>query len=223
MEQLTPDVLFRIVDVAGVIGNGLLGGAVARAKGFDLIGFLILAVTSALGGGIMRDVMLGRGFPVALTDPWYLGGALAATLVAYVLTLDGPISRRTLVVVDMLALGCWSATGAAKGLAAGLGFVPSVFLGVVTGVGGGMLRDVMVRETPKVFGGHPVYATFGIIAAAEMALMYRFDHYRLGMLLAIVTATVLGVLARWRNWQLPDAPTVTLPGLSQRPDDEQSG
>lgn len=221
MELLAPESLFRIVDVAGVIGNGLLGGAVARAKGFDLIGFLILSVTSALGGGIMRDVMLGGGFPVALTDPWYLGGAVAATLIAYVLTLDGPISRTTLIVVDMLALGCWSATGTAKALAAGLGVVPAMFLGVLTGVGGGMLRDVMVNETPKVFGGHPVYATFGIVAAAEMALMYHLDHYQLGMLMAIVTATVFGVLARWRNWQLPDAPALSLPGLSQKQDDDE--
>lgn len=224
MELWTPDVLFRVVDVTGVVGNGLLGGVVARSRGFDLIGFLILAVTSGLGGGMIRDVLLGqspvlassRGFPIALTDPWYLGGAIAAALVAYIMTLDGPISRSSLVVVDMLALGCWSATGAAKATAAGLGWIPAILLGVITGVGGGMLRDVMVNQTPRVFGGNPVYATFGIIAAAEMVAFHHWDHHEFGMLLAIVTTTALGVTAHWRNWQLPGPVEVSLRPLARR-------
>ena len=216
MELWTPEVLFRVVDVSGVIGNGLLGGVVARSKRFDLIGFLVLAVISGLGGGMIRDVLLQKGFPIALTDPWYLGGAVVAALVAYVLTLEDRMSRRTLVVIDMLALGCWSATGAAKALGAGLAWVPAILLGVITAVGGGMLRDVLVNETPKVFGGYPLYATFAIIAAGEMVLLYHFQHYQLGMLVAILTAATLGLIARRRNWQLPTAPAVTWPIVKPR-------
>lgn len=211
MELLTPEALFRVVDVSGVIGNGLLGGVVARTQRFDLIGFLVLAVISGLGGGMIRDMLLQKGFPVALTDPWYLGGAVAAALVAYLLTLEDRLSRRTLAVIDMLALGCWAATGAAKALSAGLAWVPAILLGVITAVGGGMLRDVLVNETPKVFGGYPLYATFAIVSAGEMVLFHHFDQYQLGMLVAILTAATLGLLARWRNWQLPTAPEVSWP------------
>ncbi|GAB3814185.1 hypothetical protein GCM10028820_09720 [Tessaracoccus terricola] len=208
MEGWDPGLVFRIADVAGVVGNGLLGGAVARAKRFDLIGFLFLAIVSGLGGGIIRDVMLGAR-PVALTDPFYLGGAVAAAVIAYVLTLDGPISRRALSLVDVVALGCWSATGASKALAAGLGWIPAILLGVITAVGGGMLRDVLVNETPAIFGGKPLYATIGVVAALEMVALQHYGRPTLGMGVAILTATTLGLVARWRNWQLPGPADVT--------------
>ncbi|MCC2593098.1 TRIC cation channel family protein [Tessaracoccus sp. OS52] len=212
MEPWTPDVLFRVVDVAGVVGNGLLGGALARSQRYDLIGFLFLAVTSGLGGGIIRDLLLGTRFPVALTDPFYLGGAILAALVAYVVTLDGPISRRTLSLIDLLALGCWAATGASKALSVGLGWIPAILLGVITAVGGGMLRDVLVNRVPQIFGGNPLYATFAILAAAEMVVLQDAGHYEIGMAVAIASAAVLGGIARWRNWKLPDAPSVNIGG-----------
>lgn len=208
MEGWDPGLLFRVADVAGVVGNGLLGGAVARSKRFDLIGFLFLAIVSGLGGGMLRDVLLGAR-PVALTDPFYLGGACFAALVAYLLTLDGPISRRALSFVDVVALGCWSATGASKALAAGLGWIPAILLGVITAVGGGMLRDVLVNETPAIFGGKPLYATIGVLAALEMVALQHYGHPGIGMGLAILTATGLGLVARWRNWQLPGPARVT--------------
>lgn len=208
MEGWDPSLLFRVADVAGVVGNGLLGGAVARARRFDLIGFLFLAIVSGLGGGIIRDVMLSAR-PVALTDPLYLGGAVTAAVIAYLLTLDGPISRRALSLVDVIALGCWSATGASKALAAGLGWIPAILLGVITAVGGGMLRDVLVNETPAIFGGKPIYATIGVLAALEMVALQHYGRPALGMGVAILTATALGLVARWRNWQLPGPADVT--------------
>ena len=87
------DSLFRIVDVTGVVASGLLGGAVARSKRFDIVGFVSLAIITGLGGGMLRDVLLNSGFPVALTDPAYLAGALIAALVAYVVRLDGTFPR----------------------------------------------------------------------------------------------------------------------------------
>ena len=200
---MDPDLLFRIVDVTGVIANGLLGAAVARRHSFDLIGFLVLGTASALGGGLLRDMMLGQGFPVALTDPWYLGGAFGAAILGYFFSFERKWSRRLIVLADVLVLGCWSATGASKGLAAGLGWVPAIFLGVVTAVFGGIIRDVLVRETPAIFGGKPIYATFSVIAAAQMVAWQHFGHYEIGMALAIVICAVFGILARKLNWVLP--------------------
>ena len=200
---MTPELLFRIVDVTGVIANGLLGAAVARRHKFDLVGYLVLGTTGALGGGMLRDMLIGRDFPVALTDPWYLGGAFGASVAGYLFNFDRKWSHRTIIVADSLVLGCWSATGASKGLAAGLGWVPSIFLGVVTAVCGSMIRDVLVHETPSIFGGQPLYATFSFVAAAQMVAWQNAGHYEIGMGVAIVISCVFGLLARRYNWQLP--------------------
>lgn len=71
MLDLDPLLWFRLIDVAAIVTNGLLGGAVARAHRFDIIGFIIFSVITAMGGGVIRDLMLDTGFPVALTDSYY--------------------------------------------------------------------------------------------------------------------------------------------------------
>ena len=114
---------------------------------------------------MLRDVLLNSGFPVALTDPAYLAGALIAALVAYVVRLDGTFPRRALAFADVLALGCWSATGTIKAASLGLDMLPSILLGVITAVGGGMLRDVLVGRTPTVFGGNTLYASIGVLGS----------------------------------------------------------
>ncbi len=209
LSEIGPTTLFRVVDVAGVLANGLLGGMVARANRFDPIGFLFLALVSGLGGGILRDLLLDAGRPVALTDPLYLGGVLVAALVAFLLPLKGARTRHGLLVLDYLAVGCWSATGAAKALALGLGWIPAIFLGVVTAVGGGMLRDILINHVPGVFGRSPLYATLSIIGSAELVLLHQAGLVNVGFALAILTCGVLGPIARWRKWTLPIAPEPT--------------
>lgn len=200
-----PEVVFRVVDVTGVVANGLLGGALARSKHFDPAGFVVLALCAALGGGILRDLLLNQGFPVALTDPFYLIGALTAAFVSYFIDLRSRSVRRALILSDFLALGCWSATGASKALLAGLGPVAAVLLGVVTAVGGGIIRDVVANDIPGVFGGQPIYATVSVLAATQMVFMQLNGHPTWGMALAIVLSAVLATVARKRRWILPTA------------------
>ena len=200
---MDPELLFRIVDVTGVFANGLLGAAAARRHRYDLVGYLTLGAASALGGGLLRDMMLGQGFPVALTDPWYLSGAFSAAFIGYFFSFGHKWSRRTLVLADVLALGCWSSTGASKGFAAGLGWIPSIFLGVVTAVCGGIIRDILCHETPAVFGGKPLYATFAFLAAFQMVVWQNFGFYEIGMATAIIFCSICGILARKLNWVLP--------------------
>ena len=211
-----PDALFRVVDVIGVIGNGLIGGVVARQYRFDLVGFVILAISSALGGGMIRDVLIGQDFPVALTDPWYLSGAVAAATIAYFIDLSGTFARRSILLADVLALGCWSATGASKALTAGLGWMPAIMLGVITATGGGMLRDIMVNRVPTIFGGNPLYATFAILGSVIMVISQENGAFELGMGLSITMATVLGLAARRRRWKLPEPVEVRIPAIPLR-------
>lgn len=200
---MDPDILFRIVDITGVFANGLIGATLARNLGFDVIGYLALGIATALGGGMVRDMMLDLGPPVALTDPWYLAMAILASLISLLIPLEGRYSRTMLNALDALALGCWSATGASKGLAAGLGVVPSIFLGVITATLGGVIRDVLVQRRPAIFGSNPLYATLSIAAAGIMVLFQSNGLYEVGMGSAIVLTFVFTLLARKYQWTLP--------------------
>lgn len=212
MENLDPSLLFRIVDVAAVVANGLLGGAVARAFRFDVVGFLLLAVLSGMGGGLIRDVLLGLGFPVALTDSGYWAGAMVAATLAYFLDLGSQWASRVLIVVDFLGMGCWAATGTIKALGAGLHWMPAIALGITTAVGGGLLRDIMVNRIPSILGGNSLYATVALVGATETAVLTEiFRRPNLGMAVAIVTCLALGLLARRKNWRLPEPVTLKVP------------
>lgn len=196
--------LFRFVDVVGVVGNGLLGGAVARAYRFDLMGFALVAIMSALGGGMLRDVLLNSGHPVALTDPAYLTGALVAAVIAYFVEIEGRLPRRALVLADLLALGCWAATGTIKASTLGLAPIPSVLLGVITAIGGGIVRDMLVGRIPTVFGGNPLYGSLAIVGSIEALLLHRVGLWEAAMGSSIATCLVFGLLARRLGWRLPE-------------------
>lgn len=208
--DLLPDV-FRAIDLTGVLLNGVLGGTIARQRRFDLVGFAILAIVSGLGGGMLRDTLLQAGPPVALTDPYYLGTALVGAVVAFFVPLGGRWWSRFFLVADGVALGCWAATGAAKALAAGLGVLPAVLLGVTTAVGGGMIRDVVVGQVPTIFGGNTLYATSAVFASLAMIALYSEGQETAGMVTGIVVGAGLSILAHWRRWTLPDAEAVRLP------------
>ncbi|MGQ1796109.1 trimeric intracellular cation channel family protein [Kocuria oceani] len=205
MGSTDPGVVFDAVDLLGVLTNGVLGGAVARQLRMDPVGFVFLAVLSALGGGLLRDTLLQVGFPVALTNPAYLGTAIAGAAIAFFLQLRGTWTHRVLIVADALAVGCWAATGTAKALDVGLSWLPAVMIGVITAVGGGMIRDIAVGRVPMIFGGNTLYATGAVIASAEMAVLHALGRPNWGMAAAILTAATVTVLARRRGWRLPGA------------------
>ncbi len=195
--------VFRTIDLTGVLLNGILGGKLARSKHFDAVGFVVLAVMSAMGGGIIRDVMLMNGPPVALTDPLYISTALIGASIAFLWRLQSRFWRVALIMADGIVLGSWAATGAAKTLEAGFGLMPALMLGITTAVGGGMIRDVTAGNVPMVFGGNNLYATPAFVSALVMVGLYSTGHPLIGMIAATVIGSSFTVLAHWRNWQLP--------------------
>jgi len=201
--DIQAEVVFDLVDLLGVLTNGILGGVVARQLRMDLVGFVVLAIVSGLGGGMLRDTLLQQGFPVALTNPAYLTSALAGALIAYLLVFDSKWTFRALFVADCLSVGCWAATGTVKALGAGLAWPPAILLGVVTAVGGGMIRDIAVGRLPAIFGGNTLYATSALLASALMALLSELGHPTWGMAGAIVLSAVVSVSARRFGWRLP--------------------
>jgi uncharacterized membrane protein YeiH len=196
---------FRAFDLTGVFANAVLGGVLARAARLDPVGFAALAILSGLGGGILRDTLLQRGTPVALTDYAYVLTAVVGAGLAFVLDVEGRTWDRVFPYVDALALGCWASAGAQKTLALGLGWLPAVMLGTITAVGGGAVRDIVLRRIPAIFGGNTLYATPALLASAVMVALYDAHRPSLGLVAATVVGAGLTLLARWRGWQLPEA------------------
>ncbi len=195
--------LYRVIDLTGVLLNGILGGKLARQKHFDAVGFLVLAIMSAMAGGIIRDVMLQAGPPVAITDPLYIITAFAGAAIAFLWKLQNKFWVVALILADGTVLGCWAATGAAKTLEAGYGIMPALLLGVTTAIGGGMIRDVSAGNVPTVFGGNNLYATPAFVSAGIMTALYVAGEPVAGMITATVVGVLFTVIAHWRNWQLP--------------------
>jgi uncharacterized membrane protein YeiH len=179
----------RALDLAGVAANAILGGAVARQHRFDVVGLVALAVISGVGGGIVRDVLLQHGPPVALTDLAYLIVALVGAAVILVTKPSGKLWQRAFRFVDAAALGCWAVAGAQKTLDVGLGALPAVLLGTITAVGGGAIRDVILRRPPKVFLPGPLQATSAVVGSIVLVAAHDLGHATAGIVLGIVLTT----------------------------------
>jgi uncharacterized membrane protein YeiH len=197
--------LILILDLLGVFANGLLGGAVARSQDLDLFGFAAMGLCSGLGGGIIRDVLLGHGPPAALTNPAYIPTALAGAGVAFVVQIEHRTWDRAFVGVDAVALSMWATAGALKTLGDGLGWLPAVLLGTITAIGGAITRDLLLQRVPAVFTQGTLYATVAIVVAAIQVLFAKAPGLSsgTGTTVAIVVGVTLRLVAYWRGWQLP--------------------
>jgi uncharacterized membrane protein YeiH len=195
--------VFRWVDLTGVLANAVLGGVIARSARLDPIGFAILAILSGLGGGMIRDTLLQHGPPIALTDYAYIITALAGAAIAFLTRVEGRLWNRLWPVVDALALGAWAAAGAQKTLAVGLGWLPALLLGTITAVGGGFVRDIVLRRVPGILGGNTLYASCALVASGVMIGFWHTPLVTLGTAVATLVGAGLCLLARWQSWMLP--------------------
>ncbi|MFL6054672.1 MAG: trimeric intracellular cation channel family protein [Actinoallomurus sp.] len=193
----------RVLDLSGVFANGTLGGVPARDRGLDLFGFLVIGIVSGLGGGIVRDILLQHGTPVALTDYTYLAVATGGIMLAFVADLSRQTSGRVFNLLDASALSVWAVAGAQKTLAVGLGWLPAVLLGTITAVGGGAVRDLMLARTPVIFGGTPLYATVAALVSAVMVVGSRLGAPTVGILAGVVVGILFRLAALTWGWRLP--------------------
>jgi len=199
------DVLITTLDLLGVFANGLLGGAVARTQNMDLFGFAAMGLVSGLGGGIIRDVLLEHGTPVALTDAAYIPTALAGAAIAFLFQVRSRAWARVFILVDAAAISLWATAGALKTLEDGLDWLPAVLLGTITAIGGGVTRDLMLQRVPGVFKDGQLYATVAIIVAVIQVIFAETLglHYFAGTAVAITVGFLLRIVAYWRGWRLP--------------------
>jgi uncharacterized membrane protein YeiH len=194
-----------VLDLLGVAVFAVSGAELALDRQLDLFGVLVLSAVTALGGGLLRDVLLGATPPAALQDGRYLTVALVTGLLVF--STAGRTARAASVVrlFDAAGLGLFVAAGTTKALDAGLGAVPAVALGCLTGIGGGMARDLLVGAVPAVLQ-RELYAVPAALGAMVVVLGDGLDLAP-GPTAAVAAALVFSVrmLGVWRDWHFPVA------------------
>lgn len=156
-----------LLDLFGVFVFALSGGLDAAKYRLDILGVLVLAVATGVGGGIMRDVLLGVTPPFVFTDETYLLICLMAGLL--VIFFAGRVEKHVkwVNIADAIGLGVFAVIGASKAIDAGLGWVGVLMIGTMTAVGGGLIRDLLLREIPMVLRAD-FYAAAAILGGATL-------------------------------------------------------
>ncbi|MBA4756852.1 trimeric intracellular cation channel family protein [Sphingosinicella sp.] len=169
MNDLPPIVLGPVVlwaDLAGIFVSALGGALLAVRHKLDVFGVFVLAIVTGLAGGMARDVLIGATPVAALANPLYLPSALAAGAVVFFGHRLIERASQPVMLFDAMALGFFAVAGARKALTYGIDPLPAVLLGVLTAVGGGALRDVLLAEVPRVLKVGELYALAAMFGAA---------------------------------------------------------
>ena len=204
--------IFDIAEPIGIFAFAVSGASAAAKRGLDIFGVLFIGLTTALGGGVIRDVLLGYTPPRMFENGTAvcIAALTSAGVFIYIKYQKASKIARTEWIInflDALGLAVFSITGVQLAMDAGFGgnaFL-CIFLALTTGVGGGILRDVLIRETPKVFTKH-VYALAAMIGAALYYIMALLKAPHVASLLASVVLTVsIRMLAAYFKWNLPNA------------------
>lgn len=196
----------RALELLGLFVFAISGGMLAVRKGFEVVGVASLALVTALGGGIARDLVLGDIPPIAFRDIWYLVVPLTAAGLVFVAhtAIDRHLDRSVLV-FDAIGLGLFSVTGAVKAAAADTTAVGAVLLAVVTATGGGIIRDVLANDQPQLF--QPDSRLYAIPAAAGGTVIVVLsrndaDTSAVAALVAVGVCAVRLAALRW-GWRAP--------------------
>lgn len=194
-----------VLDLVGTFVFAISGATLGVRKQLDLFGVLVLSFAAAVSGGIARDVLIGATPPVALAQWHYLAVSCAAGLVTFYRCEDVERLRNPVQVFDAIGLALFAVTGATKALAAGLGPMGAILLGMLTGIGGGIARDILVARVPVVLQSE-LYAVAALAGATVVVAGYRLQLP--GAPVLVVGALLcfgLRFMAIRYGWRLPVA------------------
>lgn len=196
--------LLLVLDLLGIAVFAVSGALVAVRQRLDIVGVVVLATLTGLGGGWIRDVLIGDLPPASLEDWRYLVVPVGCGLLAFwfhpaLERMDRPIN-----IFDAFGLGLFAVAGALKAAEFGLGPVQAALLGMVTGIGGGLLRDVLAGRVPVVLASGELYAIPAIAGSALAAVGFELDAPTAVVAVpAAALTTTWRLLAIWRGWTAP--------------------
>jgi uncharacterized membrane protein YeiH len=198
----------QLLVYVGTVTFAVTGALAAVRKRFDLVGVLILAAVTAVGGGSIRDVVAGIIPPASLRDETLLWIVFLTGLLVFLLHRFVPTGR-TLYAFDTISLGLFAALGAERGIEVGFGFWGTVFAGAISGVGGGVIRDVLSGEVPGVmYRSGDLYASAAAIGAAGLYLLHGVEPTA-ALLIGAGLAIAIRVGSRLAGLRLPVPRTET--------------
>lgn len=204
------DIIWYMFDMIGTIAFAVSGALVGVARKMDIFGMAVLALATAIGGGIVRDVLLGYFPPNSLRNVVYVTVVLAVTVIVFLIYNSryrkhamGPRSRASYLLADALGLASFTVTGAS----AGFKLYPElpifiVLLGTITAVGGGIIRDMLAQRIPSVLK-EDVYALPSIIGGIVYYLMVTSSWDSMAVYGAFTVVLIIRLLAIKYNWSLP--------------------
>ena len=205
--------LLFIFEIIGTVSFAISGAALGIKKKMDIFGVTILGIITAVGGGVIRDLILGRTPPATFENPIYALVAMAVSLITFLpfvrkLVADKAIKAYNIfmLITDSVGLGIFTVIGikAANSLSLGHNIFLAIFVGVVTGCGGGVLRDIIADEKPYIFVKH-FYATASIIGAIACSVLWSVVGEITAMLIGAGVVILLRLLAAHFRWSLPKA------------------
>ncbi len=202
-----------LMDLVGTIAFAISGALLGIHKKMDIFGINILAITTACGGGILRDIVIGEIPPRAFRNPFYVGVAFIVANIIFIWLFSKrhmpqkllPWCDTMVFWFDTLGLAAFTADGILIGIRAGYddNVFLLVFLGFITGVGGGVLRDIMANQMPDILRKH-VYAMASIAGGIIMAMFYFYTgSQQISMILGFLIVIMLRYMAAKYKWNLP--------------------
>ena len=194
-----------VLDLAGTFVFALSGAAAGVRRHLDLFGILVLSFAAACSGGVARDVLIGAVPPAAFSDLRYLAVSMFAGLITFYESAHVERMRNLVTLVDSLGLALFAVAGAQKALAYQLDPVMAALLGMLTGIGGGMVRDVLLADIPMVLRAE-IYALAALAGAGIVAVGHVLQLPSVPVALAGASVCFgLRLIAIRRGWQLPTA------------------
>ena len=206
------ETVLLVLEIVGTAAFAVSGAFVGVRRDMDVFGVIILGLTTAVGGGIIRDLILGLTPPRTFQNPIYALLAIAASIIVFLIARRGWTEKTSgpygtaMLVMDSLGLGAFtvSAIGTALEQNQDYGAFLLIFVGVVTGVGGGVLRDVLSGQTPMIFLKH-VYASASIFGAILCVLLMPLTGDTWAIALGMASVVVIRLLSAYFRWNLPHA------------------
>jgi uncharacterized membrane protein YeiH len=200
--------LLLVLDIVGIAVFAVSGALAAVDKKLDIFGVIFLAVATALGGGFIRDALLGATPAAALSDWRYLATPAIAGLIVFFVHPSVARWSRLFLLVDAAGLGLFAVAGTRKAIDSGVGPLGASAIGILTAIGGGIIRDILVREIPNVLH-REIYATAALLATVVVVVGDRLElDDILVAIVAICVAFCVRVASRWKNWAAPTAKAV---------------
>lgn len=201
--EMSATTLLLVLDLVGIAVFGVSGALAGVDKNLDLFGVLFLSVATGIGGGFMRDALIGSTPAAALTDGRYLLVPIVVGLIVFYVHPAMARLSRIFLLVDAAGLGLFAVAGARKALDFGVPAVGACGIGLLTAIGGGIIRDVLVREIPAVLH-REIYATAALLATVIVVVGDKTDLNNVATAaVAIAAAFSLRVISRWKQWSAP--------------------